>query len=115
MNIHVTDLHHFQRFGHLKTIYAIPYIRKQLAEPLVLSKLDYCNVLYDSIPAYLIRVQNCAARFVLGRYHSAEDIQDLKWLQVIESIELNIAKLAFKTIYNKNSATYLPTYLPTFL
>ena len=28
-------------------------LRKQLAEMLILSKLDYCNCLYDSLPIYL--------------------------------------------------------------
>ena len=38
-------------------------VRKQLAEVLVLSKLDYCNVVYDSVPAYLIkRMRRCRTR-----------------------------------------------------
>ena len=31
------------------------HIRKQLAEALVLSKLDYCNVLYNALPTYLTK------------------------------------------------------------
>ena len=42
--------------------------RKQLAEALTLSKLDYCNVLYHGMADYLIRrlqkVENAAAGFV---------------------------------------------------
>ena len=86
-------------------------VRKQLAEVLVLSKLDYCNVLYDSAPAYLIkrmqRVQNSAAGFVLCRYSRVEDVIDLKWLPVKERIEFNIAKLAFKAINFDNWPSYL--------
>ena len=35
-----------------KMIYTIR-IRKQLAELLILSRLDYCNCLYESLPNYL--------------------------------------------------------------
>ena len=86
-------------------------VRKQLAEVLVLSKLDYCNVIYDSVPAYLIkrmrRVQNLAAGFVLCCYSRVEDVIDLKWLPVKERIEFNIAKLAFKAINFDNWPSYL--------
>ena len=47
-----------------------PYnIRKKLAEALILSKLDYCNVSYHGMPDYLRRLQkveNAEAGFVQG-------------------------------------------------
>ena len=86
-------------------------VRKQLAEVLVLSKLDYRNVVYDSVPAYLIkrmqRVQNSAAGFVLCRYSRVKDVIDLKWLPVKKRVEFNIAKLAFKAINFDNWPSYL--------
>jgi hypothetical protein len=90
-----------------------PYhIRKQLAEALILSKLDYCNVLYHGMPEYLIRrlqrVENMAAGFVQGRYANTENALELNWLPVTERIEFNIAKLAFKAIYFDNWPSYLP-------
>ena len=80
-----------------------PYhIIKQLAEALVLSKLDYCNVLYHGMLEYLIRrlqrVENTAAGFVQGRYANTENALELNWLSVKEIIEFDIAKLAFKAI-----------------
>ena len=89
-----------------------PYnIRKQLAEALILSKLDYCNVLYHGMPDYLIRrlqkVENAAAGFVQGRYANAENVLALNWLPVKERIEFNIAKLTYKAIYHKNWPSYL--------
>ena len=89
-----------------------PYnIRKQLAEALILSKLDYCNVLYHGMPDYLIRrlqkVENAAAGFVQGRYANAENVLALTWLPVKERIEFNIAKLTYKAIYLKNWPSYL--------
>ena len=81
-NIHVTEVAS-SCYGVLTSLrklkqFAPFHIRKQLLETLILPKLDYCNVLYDSMPAYLIkrfqRVQNCAAGFVLGRYSSTENI-----------------------------------------
>ena len=89
-----------------------PYnIRKQLAEALILSKLDYCNILYHGMPDYLIRrlqkVENAAAGFVQGRYANAENVFVLNWLPVNERIEFNIAKLTYKAIYFKNWTSYL--------
>ena len=78
-------------------------IRKQLAEALVLSKLEYCNVLYNALPTYLIkrlqRVENVAAGFVQGRYANTENVLDIKWLPLKERIELSIAKFTFKSTF----------------
>ena len=86
-------------------------IRKQLAEALILSKLDYCNVLYHGMPDYLTRrlqkLENAAAGFVQGRYANAENVLALNWLPVKERIEFNIAKLTYKAIYFKNWPSYL--------
>ena len=59
-NIHVSELAS-SCYGVLASLrklkrYAPFHIRKQLVETLILPKLDYCNVLYDSMPAYLIKM-----------------------------------------------------------
>ena len=91
------------------------HIRKQLAEALVLSKLDYCNVLYNALPTYLIkrlqRVQNAAAGFVQGRYANTENVLDIKWLPVNERIELSIAKFTFKSLHFDNWPSYLSVHV----
>ena len=47
-------------------------LRKQLAETLILSKLDYADLVFYTIPKFLLRrlqrVQFAAASFVLGHY-----------------------------------------------
>jgi len=67
-------------YGTLKTLSKIkrfvPYhLRKQLAESLVLSRLDYGNALLQNAPKYLHqqlqRIQNATASFVRGRYSSS--------------------------------------------
>ena len=91
------------------------HIRKQLAAALVLSKLDYCNVLYNALPTYLIkrlqRVQNAAAGFVQGRYANMENVLDIKWLPVKERIELSIAKFTFKYLHFGNWSSYLSVHV----
>ena len=69
--------------------------RKFLAESLVLSRINYYNVVYGQSLNYLVkrlqRVQNCAAGYVLGRYANAADVVNWNWLPILENIEYNIA------------------------
>ena len=74
---------------------------------MILSKLDYCNVLPDYLIRRLQKVENAAAGFVQGRYANAENVLALNWLPVKERIEFNIAKLTYKAIYFKNWTSYL--------
>ena len=87
------------------------HLRKQLAELLVLSKLDYCNCLYGSLPAYLLKrlqkVQNSAASFVNGRYFKAGDVVSIGWLLITERIDYSIAKLAFQVLNDERWPGYL--------
>ena len=77
-------------------------LRKQLSEQLVLSKLSYCDTVFDSLPAYQIKrlqkVMNCAAGFTLGRYATVIDVIKLNWLHVKEKIQFNTAKLVNKAL-----------------
>ena len=89
-----------------------PYnIRKQLAEALILSKLDYCNVLYHGMPDYLIRrlqkVENAAAGFVQGRYANAENVLALNWLPVKERILLHEYRDLFIDMAVRNNRSKL--------
>ena len=80
-----------------------------------LSKLDYCNVLYNALPTYLIkrlqRVQNAAASFVQGRYTNTENVLDIRWLPVKERIALSIAKFTFKSLHFDNWPSYLSVHV----
>lgn len=88
------------------------HVRKNLAEALILSKIDYGNLVYNNIPQYqmkrLQRVLNVAASFVLQRYASTNDVLViLKWLPVQERVNLSILKLAHKVLYDECSPEYL--------
>ena len=77
-------------------------LRKQLSEQLVLSKVSYCDTVFDSLPAYQIKrlqkVMNCATGFTLGRYTTVIDVIKLNWLPVQEKIQFNTAKLVHKVL-----------------
>ena len=85
--------------------------RKQLAESLVLSKLDYCNVLYSNLTQSSIkrlqRVLNSAAAYVNGRYSNQEDVIKLLWLPAQERIRYSTLKFIHKSIYDKLFPQYL--------
>ena len=53
-------------------------LRKQLAESLILSKLDYCDAVYHGLPSKLLkrlqRVQSSAACFMTGNFFRDEDV-----------------------------------------
>ena len=97
-------LKNFKRFTPFK-------VRKTLAEALILSKLNYCNVVYGQIPQYMLkrlqRIQTCAAGYVFRRYANINDIFSLKWLPMIEFIEFSTVKLVHKAIYSENWPEYL--------
>ena len=73
-------------------------VRKTLAEALILSKINYCSVVYGQLPRYLInrlqRVQNTTAGYVYGRYAKTLDVINLNWLPTEENVEMNTVKLA---------------------
>ena len=86
-------------------------LRKQLSEQLVLSKLSYCDTVFDSLPAYQIKrlqkVMNCAAGFTLGRCATVIGVIKLNWLRIKEKIQFNIAKLVHKALYKEGFPDYL--------
>ena len=107
-------------YSTLKTLKLIrrllPYnVRKQLATSLVLSKMDYSNVLLNDIPQYQInklqKVQNAAAGFVLNRRANINDVIKLKWLPVKERINYAIAILIFKALHDPNSPSNIKVKL----
>ena len=98
-------------YGTLKSLSLIkrylPYrLRRQLAEALVLSKLDYGNAVFSNAPAYLFnqlqKVQNAAASFVRKSYSRRSDVIDMKWLPVKERSEYAMSKLAWKSVNMNN-------------
>lgn len=90
-------------------------VRKQLATSLILSKIDYANVVSNDIPQYLIKklqkVQNAAAGFVLNRRATIGDVIQLKWLPVKERIDYAIAVLTFKALHDPSSPSNMKVVL----
>ena len=81
-------------------------LRKQLAESLVLTKVDFNDYVYSPLTITqlnkLQRLQKAAASFVLGRYASSTDILKLNWLPIVKRREFNCMKMTFKAIHNEN-------------
>ena len=86
-------------------------LRRSLAQSLIISRINYCNVLFSDAPQYLLKklqkLQNAAARFVYGRHTNECDIIDLKWLPVRERISLSLVKLAHKALHDETWPKYL--------
>ena len=82
-----------------------------MVESLILSKLNYGNVLLSDAKKYqlqrLQKVQNVAAGFVLKRRADIKDVINLKWLPVIENIDMAIAKAAYNAV-KQSKLAFLP-------
>ena len=95
-----------------KLKYLAPYnVRKYLAECLILSKIDYNDIVSDPIPDYLVkrlqRAQLAAASFVLGRYAAKQGLLKLAWLPVVERKEQHLLSNTFKALYFEDRPSYL--------
>ena len=84
-----------------------------LVHAFLTSRLEYCNGLFFGLPnvqiAKLQRVQNAAARLILGIgkfSHITPALYELHWLPVSLRIDYKILLLTFKCIYG-----LAPTYL----
>ena len=91
-------------------------LRKQLAESLVLSKLNYCDTVFYPLPDFLLkrlqRLQFAAASFILGRYvNTTADLLKLAWLPLKELRDYSLLKCAYKAIYFDNWPVYLKLQL----
>ena len=80
-------------------------VRKTLAEALILSKINYCNMVYGQLPKYLInrlqRVQNTTAGYIYGWYAKTLDVINLNWIPIEENVEMNTVKLTHKSLNNE--------------
>ena len=91
------------RTGHLRRHLTVDATKK-LVSSFVLSRLDYCNSLLAGLPENrldrLQRVQNNAARLVLGRRgrdHAKPLLRSLHWLPVRARIEYKISTLCYRS------------------
>ena len=86
--------------------------RKQLAETLISSKLDYADLVFYPLPQFLLRrlqrVQFATASFVLGQCVNFRDVLKIGWLPINERRDLNLLKSCFKALHNTET---WPDYL----
>lgn len=75
-------------------------LKKQLAESLILSKLDYNDIVMYPLAQYLQtksqRVQKCPASFVKNGYANVTDVIKLGWLPVKERNEFHLLEQPIK-------------------
>ena len=88
-------------------------VTKQLIVSLVLSKMDYCNILLSGLPNEHLKklqcIQNYAAKIVLRKKksdHVTPLLYSLHWLPVRERIEYKTATIVFKCL-NDLAPSYL--------
>ena len=82
------------------------YLRKQLCQSLILSKLDYYNILFKTLPQYqtnkMEKLPQFCAGFVKCKYGCKNDVIDLKWPLLEEWIDSSILKLVRNGINKEN-------------
>ena len=87
------------------------HVKKQLAESLILSKLDYNDIVRYPTHDYLIkrlqRVQLAAAGFVCKKFADLHDILKLKWLPIAERQEYHLAKSAYQAVNSEQWPEHL--------
>jgi len=95
-------------------------IMMQLTSAFILSRLDYCNIILAGLPkssiATLQRVQNAAARLVLGlgsRDHIADGLRQLLWLPVEARIRYKLC-LLMHMVHTGRCPPYLKDVLHPF-
>ena len=93
---------------------------KTLVSNHVLSRLDYCNILYHALPKTtqrkLQRVQNSAARLITRVRHRERitpALIELHWLPIKARIEFKVLTMTYKAL-NYNEPKYLRNMLKTF-
>ena len=91
---------------------------KIFVQALIMSKLDYCNLLFVGSTEYQLdkpqRIQNMACRVVLNLKkfdHVSAHMKNLHWLRIRERIQYKIATLIFKC-KNGKGPEYIIDLLP---
>ena len=106
----------------------IAFVRKYLTEDIlkkimcsyVLSRLDYCNTVYNGLPNYLLKklqvVQNRAARLIKGlspRERVTPALMEMHWLPLKARVEYKTILLTYKAL-KYNEPKYLRKKLDLF-
>ena len=87
----------FQFYLKYETCMAPWQVKNQLAESLIIFKLDFNKIVCYPSPAYLQkkvqRVRNVAASFVRSRYSTEQDIVNLGWLPPLKGRNCTLSNL----------------------
>jgi hypothetical protein len=109
---------HLRRIRQLRRHVDQPVLM-QLASALILSRLDYCNVVLSGLPALTLaplqRIQNAAARLVFGlrpRDHVTPALIQLQWLPVAFRIRFKTAVFMYM-VHTNHSPAYISQALST--
>ena len=123
-----------QGYGMLRNLWKISKkvtdrsLRTQLIHSGILSKVDYCNSLYTSLPKTqtkkLQKLINSAVRFIFNikiRYNSRTDVYEhehitpylrqLHFLPIQYRAQFKLCLLTYKSIHNINNSNNSPLYL----
>jgi hypothetical protein len=102
MRMHISKISsicffHLRRLRHLRHTVDRD-TRQRLVSTLILSRIDYCNVLFEGLPAVTLaplrRVMNAAVRFVAGlgpRNHISNAQRELHWLPIEQRITYKLS------------------------
>ena len=98
-------LRHLKRLADFK-------LRQNLAESLILSKIDYAIAIYgNNLPKFLSKriqkLMNSCVGFVLNKYAKETDLISLKWLPFEERVVFLSCKFAFNLLYDTSKQNYL--------
>ena len=106
---------HLWRLRHLSHTIN-PDVRHRLVSALVLSRIDYCNVIFAGLPATTLaplrRVMNAAIRFVAGlrlRDHVSSAQRDLHWLPTEQRIVYKLCVM-MHAVHIGNAPKYIPCH-----
>lgn len=107
---------HLRKNGSIRSLLSTDATEK-LVHSLISSRLDYCNILLNGLPANKIQrlqcAQNCAARIVSRvkkQDHITPVLKDLHWLPVTHRITFKLILLTYKALNGK-----APAYLKDLL
>ena len=88
------------------------HLRKNLAESLILSKIDFAITIYGNYMQqfhckHLQKLINNTAGFACNRHANVNDVIKLKWVLCVERISFCSSKVAFKLVNDNTLVDYL--------
>ena len=115
-NVSKTSHHYLRHISRIRK-YLTKAASQSLVQSLVMSRLDYCNALYQGLPktriSVLQRVQNSAARLITRtprRQHITPVLKSLHWLPISRRCQFKTLSYVYKA-----SQEQAPSYIEDML